>query len=175
MARNFLVNFSTTAADYERDNPTPVEAYARKAFKGLCLQCQMIFATWKHPSGIMMPCHKRKSAHHSFEELESCWCPLCRMLLSNLLRFDDARLQELRLPERYKGRSDVNVYHHHRLVPCYYVELVFDTGERYLKPYFMMFPDGELHFSSLQRVHCLTCARNKTPNCYGDNTAFYRL
>jgi hypothetical protein len=104
----------------------------------------MVFATWKHPKGITVPCHKRNNAHHSFEELEHCCCPLCRLLLGILLQYNTAALQELRLPENYIRRSDVNVFHHRRLVPCYYVELVFSTGHRRFKPYFMMFADSEL-------------------------------
>jgi hypothetical protein len=143
--RDSLFDASVTAAEYVRDYPTPFEAFACKAFEGLCLECQMIFAGWKHPTQGMVACHTRKSAHHSFEDLEHCWCPLCKMLLSNLLRYNKAPLQELRLSENYIRKTDVNVFHHRRSVPCYYVELVFDTGHRRLKPYFMMFPDSELY------------------------------
>jgi hypothetical protein len=146
--RNFSADSISMAADYLRDNPTPIEAHARQAFKGLCLECQMIFATWKHPDGFGIPSHKRKKAHHSFKDLEHCWCPLCKMLLSDLLQYNEPALHHLRLPANYITKSDVEVFHHQRYVPCYYVELVFEFGNRRLKPYFMMFVAGGLNLSA---------------------------
>ncbi|KAK7177750.1 heterokaryon incompatibility protein [Paraphaeosphaeria sporulosa] len=143
---------SSTIADYVRDNPTPLESHARKAFKGLCFECQMIFATWKHPSGLGIPSHKRNRAHHNFEDLEHCWCPLCRILLSHLLRYNEAALQDLRIPENSRKKSDVKVFHHRRYVPCYYVELSFEFGDRRLKPYFMMFVAGRDSPSTISTV-----------------------
>jgi hypothetical protein len=143
--RNFSIYALSTTPDYRRDNPTPFEAYACKAFGGLCLECQMVFATWKHPEDGMPPCRKIKNAHHNFGELERCWCPLCRMLLGDLLRYDEVALQELRRAPNSTTNSDVRVFHHRRYVPCYYVELSFEFDNRRLRPFFMMFIDGESH------------------------------
>jgi hypothetical protein len=138
-------NLSTDpqAADYVKENPTPAEVYAKQNFAGLCLECQMIFATWKHPDGIGIPSHERNHAHHSFKVLEHCWCPLCKMLLRSLYRYDEEVLQTFRLHANYTANSHVKIYIHDRYTPCYYVELVYDFNDRRLKPYFMMFAAGE--------------------------------
>ena len=156
--QNFSSDSPNTTPDYIRDNPTPVEAYACKAFQGLCLECQMVFAKWKHPRGTMgMPCHELKNAHHNFEELEHCWCPLCRMLFDDLLRYDEAVLQKFRRPPNSTSKSDIRVFRHRRYIPCYYVELSFEFDGRRLSPFFMMFIDGESHLflSSLYTINNL--------------------
>lgn len=139
--RNPSVDSLVLNDDYIRDNPTPIEAHARKTFKGLCFECQMVFATWKHPDGFGI---RRESAHHSYKDLDHCWCPLCKMLLNDLIRYNDDALQDLRLPANSIKKSDVKIYHHKRYVPCYYVELIFELDHRRLRPYFMMFVAGEL-------------------------------
>ncbi|KAL3424120.1 hypothetical protein PVAG01_03401 [Phlyctema vagabunda] len=141
--RDLSADLVNIASDYVTNNPTPTEMHARQSFKGLCLECQMIFATWKQPAGYFnIPRHERKNAHHSFKDIEHCWCPLCRMLLRNLLRYNDGDLQALRCPEYYTTSSDIRIYEHMRYVPCYYIELIFAFGEKQLAPSFMMFVAG---------------------------------
>jgi hypothetical protein len=118
-----------------------VEVYAYRDFPGLCYECRTIFATWEHPEESFTGYYARKSAHHSFEDIEQCRCPLCKMLLSMLVRYSERLLQRLRLRENHVKRSDVNVYQHKRSVACYFVELIFTTEDRQLNTNFMMFPD----------------------------------
>lgn len=132
------------AAGYVKNNPTPTEVYARQNFKGLCLECQMMFATWKEPHGIGIPCHQRSNAHHSFHDLEHCWCPLCKMLLRDVFKYDKEVLQALRLPGNYTMSSHVRLYEHDRHTHCYYIELVYDFDGMRLLPSFMMFVAGEI-------------------------------
>ena len=129
-----------TAEYILREDPTPMEVHASKNFKGLCLECQMIFATWKQPQ----PSHKKKSAHHNFMDLKKCWCPLCKLLLCELHRYNEEALQALQLPTNCLTNSDIIVYKHVRHVPCYYIELRFNLCGRRLEPSFMMFAAGEI-------------------------------
>lgn len=126
-------------ADYTTDYPTPVEVHARKAFPGLCVECQMIFATWAEPHGICIPRHERKAAHHSLEDLKGCWCPICRMLLGSKSNDIEKTLRGLRPHADYTARSHVRVYVHGRRTLCYFIELVFVFGELSYCPFFMMF------------------------------------
>ena len=128
-------------AGYTQDWPTPAEVRARQ-FVGLCLDCQLIFSTWGPPNGGMNIRHReRKNAHHTFDELKRCQCPLCRMLLREFRHYDENVVQRV---QESANRSHVRIYEHLRQVPCHYVELVFEFEDRTLRPCFKMFIAGEV-------------------------------
>ncbi|KAF1970944.1 HET-domain-containing protein [Bimuria novae-zelandiae CBS 107.79] len=146
----------TQSSEYANEWPTPAEVRARH-FKGLCLECQMIFATWGPPNGgYNIRHHERRDAHHSFRDLEYCWCPLCKMLLRELGRYDEGSVRALRSAIRCTARSHVRVYEHLREVPCHYVELEFDAGERVLRPAFRMFISGQTSNTAVGPIHSST-------------------
>lgn len=135
--------YVASAADYAKDWPTPAEVRARH-FKGLCLECQLIFATWGPPNnGFGIPYRESRNAHHSFNDLERCWCPLCKMLLREYRHYNEASMEVIQ-PRKHRGtRSHVRVYKHMRHVPCHYVELEFAAGRSTFMPSFRMFIAGE--------------------------------
>jgi hypothetical protein len=137
------------AADYKRGNPTPLEVYARQAFQGLCIECQMMFATWGL-NDFSKSIDEPKYAHHSFRDLEHCGCPLCRMLLRDLPEHSDEALQELRSPANQLVNAHVNIM---EWSYTYMFRIMFrGTSGRQIEANFEMYSAGEPRstMSSLQ-------------------------
>jgi hypothetical protein len=132
------------AADYKRDNPTPLEVYARQAFQGLCIECQMTFATWKL-NDFADSEDKRQYAHHSFIDLGNCCCPLCRMLLRDLIICNDEEaLQELWSPENQFVNTHIDIYKWSPISQTYIFLMRFEnTSERQTMACFEMYSAGE--------------------------------
>ncbi|KAF2450898.1 HET-domain-containing protein [Karstenula rhodostoma CBS 690.94] len=156
LLKTFSGGYIASPADYTRDWPTPAEVRARH-FKGLCLECQLIFATWGPPNdGLGIRYRGSKNAHHSFKDLERCWCPLCKMLLREFRHYDEESMELVQSREHRATRSHVRVYKHVRHVPCHYVELEFVAGDRVLKPSFRMLIAGRESQPRAGTIHSST-------------------